>query len=94
MVRESVIDKWIENVDEYIVWGVPPNHYENPDSLNNEFGDAIEDFCRINKYSERTSNELLNVIDVRDAFYKALSENGYTLPCDAEIISNTDKEDT
>jgi len=92
MMRESVIEKWIETVDDYIIWGVPDDHYEDPEHLDNDFGDVVEEFCRVNKYSERTSNELLNVIDVRDAYYKTLSRNGYRLPCDAEYPSNNGKE--
>lgn len=84
MVRESVVEKWIENVEEYIPWGVPPSHFENPDGLNNELEGSIESFCEDRNYSQRTVNELLEVIDVRDAYYKTLSENGYRLPSDAD----------
>lgn len=84
MVRDSVIKKWVENVEDFIIWGLPDDFHEDPDKLNDNLGDAIEQFCRANRYSEKTSNELLNIIEVRDEFYKALSRNGYTLPCDSE----------
>lgn len=92
MVRESVIEKWIESVEEYIPWGVPPSHFESPERLDNELEGAIEWFCHDRNYSQRTINELLEVMDVRDAYYKTLSENDYRLPSDAESPSNSSKE--
>jgi len=77
----KVEEKWIwelENMDVvalgYLIPGLPDDVYNDEEYPSEAFAEAIEEFCRRHRYSERTENSLLNSIPARDAFYKMLEK--------------------
>ncbi len=82
-MRESVIEKWerlmeSEGMDlvelDIIVPGLPKNYYK--ENVLDTFMDAVDWFCYRQKYSERTAEEMVNTILIRDAYYKMLEREG------------------
>jgi len=82
-MRDSIIEKWedeLENGDlvdlEFIIPGLPNGYYKDEDCLADALDFAIENFVKRYKLSEKTEEEMLNTILIRDAFYKMLEREG------------------
>jgi len=76
-------EKWIHELETmdvvalgYLYPGLPDDYYTDEEYPSEAFADAIEEFCRKHRYSERTHNSLLDSIPARDAFYKMLEREG------------------
>lgn len=82
-MRDSIIKKWEREMEfedlvllDYIISGLPEGYYKNRDNLSDALAYAIEEFCKRYHYSQKTMDEMVNVISVRDAFYKRLEKEG------------------
>ena len=78
MVRESIYQKFLEEIEDYIVPGYPPEGMHTMDQLNDEIMEVVERFQEAHGYSERTFEAMLDDIYVRDAIVHELKECGYT----------------
>ena len=83
-MRDTIIEKWENEMESedllklgYVIAGLPKEHYAKADNLNNALEFAIENFAKRHRLSERTEEEMLNCIPVRDAFYKMLEREGW-----------------
>ena len=85
MVRESIYQKFLEEVEDYIVPGYPPEVMHTIDQMNDEIMDVIERFQEAHGYSENTFEELLDNILVRDAIIGELKKCGYEFDEDNDL---------
>ena len=76
-MRESVYLKFIDEIQDYIVPGYPKEIMHTDEHLNDEIAAVIERFQEAHGYSERTYEEMLDTIPVRDAILRELKECGY-----------------
>jgi len=83
-MRESTVEKWERELESedlvrlgYIIAGLPANYYHDEDNVQDAMDFAIEEFCKRHGLSKKTEEEMLNIIAVRDAFYKMLEREGW-----------------
>ena len=77
MVRESTYQKFLEEIEDYIVVGYPHEWMHTMDQLNDEIMEVIERFQEAHGYSERTFEAMLDDVSVRDTIVRELKECGY-----------------
>ncbi len=69
------IAKWKEQLPELLTWF--GKEQLSSEEANEWLGDLLDFFIEKNDYSERTRNVMIDCVEVRDSFFKAMEEGGY-----------------
>ena len=76
-MKESVYQRFLEEVEDHIVPGYPKEIMHTDEHLNDEIAAVVERFQEAHGYSERTYEEMVDNILIRDAIIVELKKCGY-----------------